>query len=123
MKEETGSYLTNYCLSSYDFLEYNETNYDSIFLENNNPKFPDRIELKKLVIVGSGAVGHSFSQSIYAIEKISGEITVIDREVDDYGKSEKIESTNLARYILANNDDLRKSKASLLAERLDTKKV
>ncbi len=122
MKGETGSYLTNYCLSSYDFLEYHKTNYDSIFLENNNPRFPDHIELEELVIVGSGAVGHSFSQSIYSIEKISGEITVIDREVDDYGKSEKIESTNLARYILANNNDLGKSKASLLAERLDTKK-
>lgn len=123
MKSDAGEYLTNFCLSSYDFSCYNnKTIYDKKFLERNNPKFPNKIDLKELVIVGCGAVGHAFSQSIYAIENIRGTLTIIDRKYDEYGKLELIESTNLARYILANNNDLKRCKASLLAERLGTKK-
>ena len=123
MEDDSGTYLTNFCLSSYDFSCYNnKTNYDKEFLEKNNPNFPNIINLNELVLVGSGAVGHAFVQSIYVIEKIRGKITIIDREIDDFGKSEKIESTNLARYIIANNEDLEKSKkAELLAKRLDSK--
>ena len=123
MDDNSGAYLTNFCLSSYDFSHHNnKINYDKEFLEKNNPNFPHTINLDELVLVGSGAVGHAFGQSIYSIEKIQGKLTIIDRKIDDFNNSENIESTNLARYIIANNKDIEKSKAELLAKRLSTKK-
>ena len=123
MADDAGSYLTDFCFSSYDFLCHDiKTGYKKEFLEKSNPRIPDNIYLEELVVAGCGAVGHAFGQSIYSLERVQAALTVIDRDVNDHGDSENIESTNLARYILANNNDLDKPKAKTLSERLGTKK-
>ncbi len=120
MNENYGSYASNLCFSSYDC--------NTIELSGNykltlaNPAKPDVIDLKTMHIVGSGAVAHSFCHTLYALEGITGKMVFIDRNKNQNGIEESLESTNLARYVMATNPELDEPKAKLLADKMKLKK-
>lgn len=81
----------------------------SVNNENSlNPEIPAVVDVKKLTLIGVGAGGGAALYTLSSLNDLRGLITLID--------SDKIESHNLNRYIIADNLDIGKSKVALGAE-------
>ena len=111
IKPKHGALISELCFSTYDLKKYDLKK----IKEAPNPNITFPINFQKLHICGSGAVAHSFCQAILALGPCTGKLFFIDRKQDSNNKDEKLEPTNLARYILATKKDIAKPKAELLA--------
>ena len=109
-----GELIDELCFSTYDLKKYDIGK----ILELPNPEIDFPINFKKLYICGSGAVAHSFCQTLIALGKCDGDLFFIDRKYDANNNDETIEPTNLARYILATKNDIGSSKAELLSTKM-----
>ena len=78
-------------------------------LFSDNKDFPRKIDIGKILLVGAGAVGSGFLYALSKIDKIQGDIVVLDHD--------GIDSTNLNRCLPYFVDDVDKPKASI-CERL-----
>ena len=108
-----GNMITSLCFSSYEFRSDLK-----LWERPENPSLDKSVDLGQVHICGAGAVAHAFCQALFAINGLKGRLFLIDRSKDPNHTSETIESTNLARYIMASNHDEGKPKAELLAERM-----
>ena len=115
MNPEKGDFIDKLCFSTYD-LGCHERSWERL----KNPSMDRSVDLGCLHVCGAGAVAHAFCQAIFPIEGIEGNLFFIDRSKDPDYLDETIESTNLARYIMAANCDEGESKAELLAKRMST---
>ena len=112
MDRNKGEMIGSLCLSTYDLKC--RTGTDGL----KNPPMDELVNLGRLQVVGSGAVAHGLCQAIFPIDDLSGDLLFLDRSKDPNHTDETIESTNLARYIMAANPDEGRPKSELLAERM-----
>ena len=87
----------------FSFLDYT--------LSSNNQDFPRKIDIKKPLLVGAGAVGSGFLYALSKIDNLRGHIIVLDHDI--------IDCTNLNRCLSYFVDDVGKPKVSV-CERLST---
>jgi proteasome lid subunit RPN8/RPN11 len=78
----------------------------------DNPPLP-RVSLNDVLLVGAGAIGNCVAYCLTSLPSASGNLTVIDPE--------RVETTNLNRYVLATITNLRAYKANLIKKRLKEK--
>lgn len=70
-----------------------------------NPALPGAINIGETLLVGAGAVGGSLIFTLRYIEEARGYLTVVDHD--------KIDESNLNRYLIAGHDDVGKSKVDV----------
>ena len=85
-----------------------------------NPPMGKTANLGQLQVCGAGAVAHAFCQALFPIDDLKGSLFFIDRSRAANCADERIDPTNLARYIMASNLDEGKPKAELLAKMMST---
>ena len=112
IKPGMGDMITSMCFSTYDFRHDLKS-----WEQPENPSLDKPVNLEQIHICGAGAVAHAFCQALFAIGNLKGKLFLIDQSKDPMA-NETIDSTNLARYIMASNDDEGKPKAELLAQRM-----
>lgn len=112
MKPGAGSFATDISLSAYTL---DRTNGGS---DSDNPAIPDALDLGRVDVIGCGAVGNAFCHCLFAMDGISGKMSLIDRTVNEFGEAETVDTTNLDRYVMLAREDLGKAKASALKEKL-----
>jgi molybdopterin/thiamine biosynthesis adenylyltransferase len=72
-----------------------------------NPALPQRVDIGETFLVGAGAVGSSLVFTLKYIEQMQGSLTVIDHD--------RIDETNLNRYLIACHDDIGRPKVNVAA--------
>ena len=115
MRPDKGDMIDSLCFSAYD-LQCHLKPWENL----ENPSMNSPVNLGNLHVCGAGAVAHAFCQALFPIGGLSGNLFFIDRSADPNSPGETIESTNLARYIMASDRDEGRHKARLLASRMST---
>lgn len=113
MRPDKGDMIDSLCFSAYD-LRCRLKPWRNI----ENPPLDGPVDLGNVHVCGAGAVAHAFCQALLPIGNLSGDLFFIDQSKDPNSPGETVESTNLARYIMASNRDEGKRKAELLAGRM-----
>ena len=113
MKPDKGDMIDSLCFSAYD-LRCHLKPWESL----ENPPMDGPVNLGNLHVCGAGAVAHAFCQALLPMAGLDGNLVFIDRSTDTNSPDETVESTNLARYIMASNHDEGKDKARLLADKM-----
>lgn len=75
---------------------------------SQNPELPSELNLDETVLVGAGAVGSSFVNTLGYLNNVSGRLIILDFDVVDV--------TNLNRYIIAGIRDVGKAKVSVATD-------
>lgn len=83
-----------------------------------NPPLPGRIDVGSVCVCGCGAVGNAFCQCLGMVPGIKADLLLVDRLHDGGRNDERIDDTNLARYVMCTNGDVGRPKAATLAERM-----
>ena len=115
IKPDMADMIDSLCFSVYD-LKCHLKSWEYV----ENPPMDRQVDLGCLHVCGAGAVAHAFSQALFPIEGLNGNLFFIDRSRTTNCADETIEPTNLARYIMAANRDVGMSKAELLANKMST---
>ena len=115
LKPDSGIMMDKMCFSTYELGCHSE-NWDNL----ENPPLDSSIDIGEMHVCGAGAVAHAFCQTLLPIDCLEGHLFFIDRSNSSDCVDETIDSTNLARYIIAANCDVDKLKAELLANRMST---
>lgn len=89
-------------------------NFEKTDLDSASPLANDQVELGEAFLVGLGAIGNGVLWALSKINTLEGRLHVIDHE--------KLELSNLQRYVLATQDDLNMDKVTL-CEKYDKRKV
>ena len=113
LKPDSGAMIDKLCFSTYEPACHSE-----IWNNLENPPLDNSIDIGQLHVCGAGAVAHAFCQTLFPIGGLKGRLIFIDRSKSPACADETIDSTNLARYVMAANCDEGKFKAELLAERM-----
>lgn len=113
MKPDKGDMIDSMCFSAYD-LRCRLKPWGNL----ENPPVDGPVDLGNLHVCGAGAVAHAFCQTLLPMDGLAGNLFFIDQSADPNNPDEKIEPTNLARYIMASNQDEGGDKAGLLADRM-----
>lgn len=113
MRPDAGRFAASLCYSTYDLRAR-----DPCGTRIENPSLPAGVDLGRIAVCGAGAVAHSFCQSIGSMQGLRGDLLLIDRREGEGQKSEAIDGTNLARYLLATGSDVGRPKAEVLCERV-----
>jgi len=87
------------CFSAFDY------SFDSA--PSQNPELPEELDLNEVILVGAGAVGSSFVNTLAFLEDVVGRLIILDFDV--------IDITNLNRYQIAGWKDVGKSKVNVAA--------
>jgi len=88
---------------------FSALNYEINQLSWDNLPLP-KIFLDDVLLVGAGAIGNCVAYCLASLPNVSGNLTVIDPE--------RVETTNLNRYVLATMTDLRAYKTNIIRKRL-----
>jgi hypothetical protein len=80
----------------------------------NIPSLPDELSIRRVHLVGAGAVGQATVYALSALQ-LRGAITIVDPEA--------IEVSNLQRYILTTDADVGATKCNLVERRLRDSKI
>lgn len=113
MRPDAGRFAASLCYSTYDLRAR-----DPCGEHIENPCLPAGVDLGRIAVCGAGAVAHSFCQSIGSMQGLRGDLLLIDRRENEGHKSEAIDTTNLARYLLTIGSDVGRPKAEVLCERV-----
>ena len=108
-----GRFAESLCFSAYDLRAHGRRG-----AVPSNPALPADINLGRLAVCGAGAVAHSFCQAIASLAGVRADLLIVDRRANYGLGDEAIEPTNLARYVMAANDDVGRPKAEVLCERV-----
>jgi hypothetical protein len=73
-----------------------------------NPELPPELDLKEIVLVGAGAVGNSFVNTLGYLNDVTGRLVILDFDVVDV--------TNLNRYLVAGVRDVGKNKVNVASD-------
>jgi molybdopterin/thiamine biosynthesis adenylyltransferase len=79
----------------------------------SNPVLPNSIDIGDTLLVGAGAVGSSFVFTLGYVEQMQGDLAVIDHD--------KIDESNLNRYLIAGKPDIGRPKVEVVASFLNNK--
>lgn len=84
-----------------------------------NPPLPEHVDVGSVCVCGCGAVGNAFCQCLGMVPGITADLLLVDRLHDGGRNDERIDGTNLARYVMCTNGDMGRPKAATLAERME----
>lgn len=87
---------------------------DGSLSEENSLKI-DKLNLGEVNLVGVGAIGNGFCWALKQIKDVSGKLILIDHET--------ITLTNLQRYVLTDQNSVKRPKVELIAELLGTRQL